>query len=300
MKVSFPSIGIYTNIFKDIVEDLDQEVIEPRITRETIKLGVRNSPEMICYPYKIVLGTFIDCLERGAKKLLMFDSTGPCRFKHYHDVHRQILEDLGYDFEMIVLKKNIPKFFKKINPNISYLKSINLIKEFWRRIKELEKEHYYFNYKNINIGIIGELYTILEPKINYNIINKLKNMGVSVHISTKLSDFIIHNNFSFIMRKSKEEKESYNYLKAKIGGHGRQSIYHSLEYCRNGFDGIIHLEPLTCMPECVVEPLVDKICRENKVPIYRFPIDENQFEIGFNTRLETFINLIKRKKCISA
>ncbi|MBA7693591.1 hypothetical protein ES703_102177 [subsurface metagenome] len=50
------------------------------------------------------------------------------------------------------------------------------------------------------------------------------------------------------------------------------------------------------MPESTVEVLVDQVAQKYNIPMYRFPIDENNFEAGFNTRLETFVSMLKRKR----
>jgi predicted nucleotide-binding protein (sugar kinase/HSP70/actin superfamily) len=81
-----------------------------------------------------------------------------------------------------------------------------------------------------------------------------------------------------------------------MGGHGFESIYNTIFYGKHGFDGVIHLMPLSCMPESTVEVLVDQMAHKYEIPLYRFPIDENNFEAGFNTRLETFVSMLRRKK----
>lgn len=286
MKATFPSLGIYNEVIKEMLEELDYEVVMPRIK-------IKNSPPMICYPYKVTLGTFIDALERGAEKLITFNSRGQCRFKHYFDVQKQTLKEMGYEFEMIELNINIPGFFKKLNPNISYLKAIKLMRKYYKKILEIEEKCYKFERKEINIGIVGEIYTILEQKINYDMINKLKRLNVGVHISTKLSNFIKHY---LRLEKSKEEKESYNYLKQKIGGDARSSISNTLYYAKNNFDAIIHLMPLTCAPESLIEPIINRICEKNKISLLRFPIDNDFFETGMDMRLKSLISRIKRKK----
>jgi predicted nucleotide-binding protein (sugar kinase/HSP70/actin superfamily) len=291
-------MGVYTEVFKQLFEELGCNVlIPPLINQETIKLGVRHSSDMMCFPYKICLGNFIQALENGANTLIMFDSKGTCRFKHYHYIQKQILEDLGYNFEMHVINRiNFLRFFKKINPNLSYLKIMKEIRNYYLKIKEKEKQYYKMpENPEIKIGIIGEIYTVLEPAINYDIVNKLKRMNVGVHVSTLLSHFIKHN-IGLDFDKKKEKKEAKKYLKDRIGGHGKQSIYNSIWYAKNNFDGIIHLLPLSCMPETTIEMVVDRISNIYNIPVYRFPIDENKFEAGFNTRIETFVSLLKRKK----
>ena len=51
-----------------------------------------------------------------------------------------------------------------------------------------------------------------------------------------------------------------------------------------------------CMPETTVESIIDNICQKNKIPLLRLPIDETNSEANVNTRLETFIELVKRRK----
>ncbi len=81
-----------------------------------------------------------------------------------------------------------------------------------------------------------------------------------------------------------------------MGGHGYENIYHLLELIEKRIDGILHLLPLTCMPETTVEPFINYICREQNIPLLRIPIDENNSEANLNTRLETFVDLIKMRK----
>ena len=49
-------------------------------------------------------------------------------------------------------------------------------------------------------------------------------------------------------------------LPGRPDGHGFfHSIYNTIWYGKNGFDGIIHLLPLSCMPESTVETIVDQL-----------------------------------------
>jgi len=65
---------------------------------------VAHSPEFACLPLKINIGNFIEALEKGADTIVMAGGVGPCRFGYYGQVQKEILKDLGYDFEMIILE----------------------------------------------------------------------------------------------------------------------------------------------------------------------------------------------------
>ncbi|MHA1149486.1 MAG: acyl-CoA dehydratase activase-related protein [Promethearchaeota archaeon] len=105
MKVSFPNMGMSWPAFKTLFDTLGVEVVLPEKTnRKTIKFGVAQSPEFVCFPFKPTLGDFKDALDKGADTLIMAIDCGPCRFGFYASVQERILRDLGYDnFRMIPL-----------------------------------------------------------------------------------------------------------------------------------------------------------------------------------------------------
>ena len=301
--VTIPRMGFYTDIFEDLFRELDINVLKTKqINQDIIKKGVKYSSDMMCFPFKVVLGCLIDGLERGANTTVMWGEQNTlCRIGQYYNIAGQILKDLGYDFEMI----NMPPTPKGVVGSLCKLSGknpitvIKKIPKYYKIILREEKRRYPFDENaDLKIGVTGEIYTLLDPYINYNVIQKLQNLGVAVDISTKLSHFLTHD-FNLIER-NKERKELKPYIWGDVGGHGRYSLYSSIQYAKRDFDGIIHLLPLSCMPETTIEMLMNRVGQQFKIPIYRFPIDENRFEAGFDTRIETFISVLRRrKKCIS-
>lgn len=302
--VTIPRMGFYTDILEDLLRELDINVLKTKqINQDIIKKGVKHSSDMMCFPFKVVLGCFIDGLERGANTTVMWGEQNIlCRISQYYNIAEQILNDLGYTFEMV----NIPPTFKGVVGSLSKLSGKNpiivmkKIFKYYKIILEEEQNHFSFDENaDLKIGITGEIYTLLEPYINYNVIQKLQNLDVAVDISTKLSHFLTHD--YNIMERRNEKKEIRPYIWGDVGGHGNYSLYSSIQYAKRDFDGIIHLLPLSCMPETTIEMLMNRVGKKYKIPIYRFPIDENRFEAGFDTRIETFISVLRRKKkCILA
>ncbi len=297
-KVGFPRFGKYTNIIKDFLEDLGIEVVlPPPISKNTIKLGVECSQEMICYPYKTSLGSNRECLEKGANCLIMYETVGTCRFRHYAHLQEKTLKELGYDFEMYYTSWKHPlkiiKFAKELNPKINIFKIIKAGIKTYKKIKELEMKELEKNKGDINIGLVGEIYTILEDDINMNIEEKLQKLNVNVDKSVTLLSFLKHRLTPF--HKTKVKREAKKLLKFKIGGHGFESVYNTMDYCKRNFDGIIHLTPLTCMPETTVSKLLDIICKKNNMPIMHLSFDDNKSEGLFKTRIEAFVETIRRK-----
>ena len=99
--VSFPRYAEYNCAFKYIVEQaLDcKYVMPPALTKRTMELGTKYSPDFVCTPFKTMLGSMIESLEAGADTLLM--THGLCRLGYYGELLEQILRDLGYQFDFI-------------------------------------------------------------------------------------------------------------------------------------------------------------------------------------------------------
>ncbi|OWZ84362.1 CoA protein activase [Natranaerobius trueperi] len=81
-----------------------QTISPPPITKKTMDIGTKYSPEFACLPLKINMGNYIEALELGADTIIMLGGQGPCRFGYYAQIQRRILTELGYNFEMIIIE----------------------------------------------------------------------------------------------------------------------------------------------------------------------------------------------------
>jgi len=86
------------------------------------------------------------------------------------------------------------------------------------------------------------------------------------------------------------------YLPELIGGHDRDSIGNTVLYAKRNFDGIIQLAPFTCIPEIVARTILPAVSKDHNIPVLTFFLDEQTGKAGMNTRLEAFVDLMKRKK----
>lgn len=294
----FPRIGKYTQVFQNLIESFGLTVLPPPpISDRTIKLGVRHSADMMCYPFKVTLGNFIEAIERGANSLIMYDSRGQCRFRHYWILHDLILRKLGHKFRLYPLHLgNIFKLVKEFNPRLSYVTIYKRLRRGWQELKKVEEPSPCIKKDGINIGILGEIYTCIEPAINLDVEKKLKKLGANVFNTIRLSDFIKASVRTDYAEKRIYKKRAKNYLNGPLGGHGFENLYNALYLGDRGIDGIIHLLPLSCMPETTIEPILDKICDDHNIPLLRLMIDETHSEVNFDTRIETFVELIRRRK----
>ena len=153
----------------------------------------------------------------------------------------------------------------------------------------------------IKIGIVGEIYVLLEPTSNLEMEEILGELGVYVERSMFLSDYAISNAVMDIFHLAGErdaKKAAFPYFKEMCGGHGRESVGNSVLFAKRGFDGIIQLSPFTCIPEIVAKSILPKVCKERGMGFLSISLDEQTGKEGLRTRLEAFTDLLfaRRKK----
>ncbi|MCI1990541.1 MAG: hypothetical protein LKJ59_04295 [Oscillospiraceae bacterium] len=104
MKLTFPHMGNTYIALKALLDTLQVDYyVPPTGSRESFELGIANSPEFMCLPFKKVLGDLIQGLNHGADTILFGNSRGQCRLSHYGDLLQNILHDMGYRFHYINL-----------------------------------------------------------------------------------------------------------------------------------------------------------------------------------------------------
>ncbi len=101
--IAWPRMGNIDLSMKALVMGLDAKfILPPKNTNEALEIGVKNSIEDICLPYKLNLANYIMALEKGANTLMMFQAPGSCRFGNYTKMAQKTLNKLGYKYDMCV------------------------------------------------------------------------------------------------------------------------------------------------------------------------------------------------------
>ncbi len=147
MRLSFPHMGTSVIPLAYLFEEMGHEVIRPdRPTGDTLTLGARYAPEFACIPFKLVLGTYLETLrENDVDVLLSGGGCGPCRAGYYGDLHRRILEDMGYDFEMIFFfpplktPRDTYEKIRRLKPGIAWTRLISILSVVWEKLKALDE-----------------------------------------------------------------------------------------------------------------------------------------------------------------
>lgn len=142
----------------------------------------------------------------------------------------------------------------------------------------------------LRVGLIGEIYVVLEPFANHNVQVKLEEMGVMVDRSIYLAEWTQNN--AIKNREYEVKKAAEPFLSELVGGHGRNSIGETVLYARRGFDGVIQLAPFACIPEIVAKSILPYVSSKLNIPVMTLFLDEQTGEGGIRTRLEAFVDLL--------
>jgi predicted nucleotide-binding protein (sugar kinase/HSP70/actin superfamily) len=148
----------------------------------------------------------------------------------------------------------------------------------------------------LKVGIVGEIYVLLEPASNLEMEETLGNLGVEVERSMFLTGWTRDNTWNDTTERMTVTEAAAPYLPELVGGHGRDTIGNTILYAKRGFDGIIQLAPFTCIPEIVSRTILPRVSRDCDIPVLTFFLDEQTGKAGMSTRLEAFADLLRRKK----
>jgi len=156
-------------------------------------------------------------------------------------------------------------------------------------------------YVPLRVGIVGEIYVLLEPSSNFELEDVLGHMGVATVRSIYMSGWTRESNLfgrPDHRKAATAEEAASPYLGEMIGGHGQESVGNALNFIAAGYDGIVQLAPFTCIPEIVAKSVLERAAHEKGFPLLSLSLDEQTGQAGLETRLEAFVELMQRKRTI--
>lgn len=151
------------------------------------------------------------------------------------------------------------------------------------------------------VDITGEIFLVLDYFSNQNIERELGKMGVQTRRSLTVGSFLKDAIIPKAFKKGETHLErafrlARPYLKRDIGGDALESISDVAYADERGKDGIIHISPFTCMPEIMSQNIFPSMREDFEIPILTLIMDEQTGKAGYITRLEAFVDLMRRRK----
>ena len=280
---------LWTNFFQKLNCNV---IISPKTTKEMLNEGLKNSVDESCISAKIYLG-HVESLRNQCDYILVprlsdyGQKEKTCiKFNGLYDVIKNTypdLELLDYNIEKTKHKTELLSFLKlgqKLN------KSLTETYQAYKYAKKIEKEH---NNKlmedqnkllisdKIKILIVSHPYNIYDEYLGEPIIKILQDLDVTILYSDRLKKEIA------IKHAEKLSPTLYwTHSKELIG---------AIDYYQDNIDGIIFISSFPCGPDSLVNELM--IRKITDIPMTNILINESTAEAGLQTRLESFIDILK-------
>ncbi len=168
-------------------------------------------------------------------------------------------------------------------------------------LEEIRKTEIDKNRDVLTVDITGEIFLVQDPFSNQNIEKELGRMGVQTRRSLTVSSFLKDAIIPKFFKKGETHLErafrmARPYLMRDIGGDALESVSDVAYANEKGTDGIIHVSPFTCMPEIMSQNIFPTMRENCEIPILTLIMDEQTGRAGYITRLEAFVDLMRRRK----
>ena len=286
----------YNILWTTYLKKLNCNIIYSKETnKQTIELGKTYSIDESCLSSKIYLGHVAElqdkcdyvlvprianygktekvCVKFNATYDLVHNSFPKLKILEYN------IENTKYHFESI----GLIKLGLKLNKNpfkviLSYYQAKKYEKKYYKKQMLLQNKK--LNNNKLKILIISHPYNIYDKYIGYPIVNFLESQDIEIIYADKLD-----KKLAIEYSKTLSPTLYWTYSKELIG---------AIEYYKYSVDGIIFLTTFPCGPDSLVNELM--IRKITNIPITNILIDESTAEAGIQTRLESFIDIIKGKK----
>ncbi|MDN5347309.1 MAG: hypothetical protein PWP65_873 [Clostridia bacterium] len=190
------------------------------------------------------------------------------------------------------------RFIRRLEGLSSTKEIKKLLKEFHEELAAIEEE----DTAPLKIKVVGEIYAVLENFVNHDLERFLASRpGLRVYVRREMSakgwfDLHVLHKKQAVRHYHRVLAAAQPYLPYAVGGHGQESVGETILAKEEGFDGVIHLLPFTCMPEIVAQNILVPLCEKIDMPFLSLVLSEQTGTAGLETRLEAFLEVLLERR----
>ena len=208
--------------------------------------------------------------------------------RYMDKVDDYIRTNVGFEVDSGLMEKYNSEMLKEFSGVRGYFSLRRVYKKYFKLIRGVKVD---IPSNVVRIGVIGELYTVMEPFSNYFLEKSLASFGMSVTRFTNAS-YLLFGKSRFVNKYIRR----CPYVKYRMGADATDNIIRAYHMCRKGYDGIIHIKSSFCTPEIGAMGIINKVCKDYDVPVMFFSFDANTSRVGLQTRLEAFNDMIEMRR----
>jgi predicted nucleotide-binding protein (sugar kinase/HSP70/actin superfamily) len=133
------------------------------------------------------------------------------------------------------------------------------------------------------VGVAGHLYNVRDERVSLGLVERIRAMGADPVTVEQVPRRLVRRQLRTLYRKVRWDFES-------------QMVGAVLHWSRtSSVAGVIYLNSFACGPGSMIGALIeDELGREKSVPLMSITLDEHAAEGGLITRIEAFLDLLKR------
>ncbi|MGI5941494.1 MAG: acyl-CoA dehydratase activase-related protein [Pelotomaculaceae bacterium] len=139
---------------------------------------------------------------------------------------------------------------------------------------------------NLKFAVLGYPYAIYDSFISVNIVEKLRQLGVMVMTAENIHPALL------ALQKNCDLPKRLFWTLSDIALKAAHLLFK-----QGRIDGILHLTAFGCGPDSLLNKLIEMEAKKHRnVPFMTLMIDEHTGEAGMATRLEAFVDMVRRRK----
>ncbi|MFW9999138.1 MAG: acyl-CoA dehydratase activase-related protein [Candidatus Hermodarchaeota archaeon] len=312
----------YFPFWKKLLEELDAEIIlSPPTNKKIVEEGVTHGFGELCIPVKIYYGQVLKLVRENPDLDYIFVPRYVAEVKEAYFCPKslslpdviKILPEIPKILNFEVNVKEFPIASSAIELGRELGKTQNQALSAYREAQKYFDEYHEFlrngapvNHAlrlvernrpftlpkkkqkgDIKFLLLGHAYNIFDTFINLDFEKKLRDQGVEVLTIENLPEslfkepVIINKRLRNYWRHEEEIMQSIRYFLTK----GRGEI-----------DGVIFLISFACGPDSLISELIMRDMKVVGLAFLEITMDEHSGEAGLLTRVESFVEMVRRKK----
>lgn len=324
IKVGIPAsllYYLYYPMWRTFFNELGVQVVTSgKTTKNILDQGTREALADACVPIKLFYGHVIDIKDKVdylfiPRVVCLNRKTVYCpKFLGLPDMIRYSIDaippiiDVRMDtrqgsFALVKAYLSIGKILGAPKSLVirAYLKAVGVLYRYNRLLRKgLSPEAAMYTLENqfgggdldgstkysLKFAVLGYPYAIYDSFISVNLIDKLRKYGVRVITAENIHPALLALQKNCSLPKRLFWTFSDRALKTA-----------HLLFNQNRIDAVLHLTAFGCGPDSLLNKFIEMEAKKHRdIPFMTLMIDEQTGEAGMTTRLEAFVDMVRRRK----
>ena len=315
----------YFPFWKKLLEELDVElVLSPPTNKKIVEVGVTHGFGELCIPVKIYYGHVLRLLRDHPDLDYIFVPRYVAEVKEAYFCPKflslpdviKILPEVPKLLNFEVNVKEFPIATSAIELGKELGRTQNQALNAYRQAQKYFDEYHQFlrdgapvnhalrlvernrlftlpkkkHTGDIKFLLLGHAYNIFYTFINLDFQKKLRDQGVEVLTIENLPESLFKE--PVIINPKGGRLRNYWKHEEEI----LAAIRYFLKEGRNEIDGVVFLISFACGPDSLISELIKHDMKVVRLPFLEIIMDEHSGEAGLLTRVESFVEMVRRKK----